>query len=58
MDDIITLLGLSAAMLVGCYLAGIIPLTVTLSEVNILEISPQLFQFVDFDVAFVEPVCI
>ncbi|CAG5136391.1 unnamed protein product [Candidula unifasciata] len=32
MDDIVTLLGLSLAMLVGCYLAGIIPLTVTLSE--------------------------
>ncbi|BFZ07805.1 hypothetical protein BsWGS_10844 [Bradybaena similaris] len=32
MDDMLTLLGLSLAMLVGCYLAGIIPLTVTLSE--------------------------
>ncbi|CAG5117495.1 unnamed protein product [Candidula unifasciata] len=32
MDDILTLLGLSLAMLIGCYLAGMIPLTVSLSE--------------------------
>ncbi|BFZ12406.1 hypothetical protein BsWGS_15445 [Bradybaena similaris] len=32
MDDILTVLGLSLAMLIGCYLAGIIPLTVSLSE--------------------------
>ncbi|CAL1542417.1 unnamed protein product [Lymnaea stagnalis] len=32
MDDILTLLSLSIAMLVGCYLAGVIPLTISLSE--------------------------
>lgn len=32
MDDISTLLLLSLAMLVGCYLSGIIPLTITLPE--------------------------
>ncbi|XP_005097024.1 zinc transporter ZIP9 [Aplysia californica] len=32
MDEAVTLLGLSFAMLVGCYLAGVIPLTITLSE--------------------------
>lgn len=32
MDDILTLLCLSFAMLVGCYLAGVIPLTISLSE--------------------------
>ncbi|GFS25552.1 zinc transporter ZIP9-like [Elysia marginata] len=32
MDDILTLLSLSFAMLVGCYLAGVIPLTISLSE--------------------------
>ncbi|GFN96556.1 Zinc transporter zip9-like [Plakobranchus ocellatus] len=32
MDDIFTLLSLSLAMLVGCYLAGVIPLTISLSE--------------------------
>uniref|UniRef100_A0A0B6ZG42 Zinc transporter ZIP9 n=1 Tax=Arion vulgaris TaxID=1028688 RepID=A0A0B6ZG42_9EUPU len=32
MDDILTLLGLSLAMLIGCYIAGIIPLTISLSE--------------------------
>ncbi|XP_059171361.1 zinc transporter ZIP9-like [Physella acuta] len=32
MDDVLTLLGLSFAMLVGCYLAGVIPLTISLSE--------------------------
>ncbi|ESO85664.1 hypothetical protein LOTGIDRAFT_177546 [Lottia gigantea] len=32
MDDIVTLILLSLAMLVGCYLSGIIPLAFTLSE--------------------------
>ncbi|KAK7104237.1 zinc transporter ZIP9-like [Littorina saxatilis] len=32
MDDIWTLIMLSLAMLVGCYLAGVIPLTISLSE--------------------------
>ncbi|RUS78261.1 hypothetical protein EGW08_013977 [Elysia chlorotica] len=32
MDDVSTLLSLSFAMLVGCYLAGVIPLTISLSE--------------------------
>lgn len=34
MDDVWTLLLLSFAMLVGCYLAGIIPLAINLSEVK------------------------
>jgi len=32
MDELLTIFGLSFAMLVGCYLAGIIPLTISLSE--------------------------
>ncbi|KAK0046899.1 zinc transporter ZIP9-B [Biomphalaria pfeifferi] len=32
MDDIWTMLALSLAMLIGCYLAGVIPLTISLSE--------------------------
>lgn len=35
MDDVFTLILLSVAMLIGCYLAGAIPLTVTLSEVTV-----------------------
>lgn len=34
MDDVWTLLLLSLAMLVGCYLAGSIPLAFSLSEVT------------------------
>ena len=34
MDDTLTLLLLSLAMLVGCYVAGSIPLAISLSEVN------------------------
>ncbi|KAH9519508.1 hypothetical protein Btru_002895, partial [Bulinus truncatus] len=32
MDDIWTMLALSLAMLIGCYLAGVIPLTISLTE--------------------------
>ncbi len=34
MSDVWTLLGLCLAMLVGCYLAGSIPLAFSLSEVS------------------------
>lgn len=34
MDDLWTLILLSLSMLIGCYIAGIIPLSITLSEVS------------------------
>ena len=34
MDEVWTLISLSLAMLVGCYVAGAIPLAFTLAEVN------------------------
>ena len=36
MDDISRLFGLSFCMLVGCYVAGAIPLAFTMSEVKIV----------------------
>ena len=42
MDDVATLLSLSFAMLVGCYLAGVIPLTISLSEVRKLNLDLDL----------------
>ena len=38
MDDISRLFGLSFCMLVGCYVAGAIPLAFTMSEVKILDV--------------------
>ena len=38
MDDISRLFGLSFCMLVGCYVAGAIPLAFTMSEVKILDL--------------------
>lgn len=35
MGEVLVLLFLSSAMLIGCYMAGMIPLIVSLSEVNI-----------------------
>ena len=34
MDDVWTLLLLSLSMLIGCYVAGCIPLAITMSEVT------------------------
>ena len=35
MSEVLTLLFFSSAMLIGCYMAGMIPLIVTLSEVSL-----------------------
>lgn len=39
MDDLWTLILLSLAMLIGCYVAGMIPLSITLSEVLLQKIE-------------------
>lgn len=41
MDDFLSISLLSLAMLVGCYVAGIIPLAVNFSEVSISPLSPK-----------------
>ena len=51
MDDMWTLLLLSLAILVGCYLAGSIPLACSLSEVrpNDYETNTETVQIEDLD---------
>jgi len=57
MDDILTILLLSLAMLVGCYLSGMIPLAISLSEVtfdsteilsNVRSLTQGHWQYVTF----------
>ena len=53
MEELWTLLGLSLAMLVGCYLAGSIPLACTLSEVGALSLSCYPGCFIDLQLVSV-----
>jgi hypothetical protein len=46
MDEIWTLISLSLAMLIGCYLSGLIPLAITFSEVQLFFYNP-LFKFIN-----------
>lgn len=43
MNEILVLLFLSSAMLLGCYMAGMIPLVVSLSEVNMIILFVYFF---------------
>ena len=45
MDDISRLFGLSFCMLVGCYVAGAIPLAFTMSEVKIEKLCVVYYLF-------------
>ena len=43
MDDAMTLIWLSLAMLIGCYVSGLIPLCFNFSEVNLIYYKIIIF---------------